>query len=328
MKGILLIVGAGSIGRRHTQNARTLGIRTIVCDVDIKRAKKLAEETDSEKFYADYKKACEENTDISATVIATPSQYHIENAKFLAKKGIHVFIEKPLASEIKGIDELIDIINSKNIVAMMGQSYRFHEGYLALEKLLKDGVIGKVYHSNLFGGQYLPDWHPTMDYRMEYAAQKKLGGGALLTSMSHVFDSVEWLFGEINELSGWKAKLSDLEMDVDDSVFCLMKTDHDIVVMCQTDFLQRVSKHRMVVVGERGTIEADFVTHEITIELPREKTRVQKYSFEPNKKYLEELEHFVELVKDGVMKHPLDIYTGKRVVELLLSDKMKAITEI
>lgn len=328
MEGILLIIGAGSIGRRHTQNARTLGLRTIVCDVDIERAKKLTEETGSEKYYADYKKACEDNPEITAAIVATPSQFHIENAKFLAERGIHIFIEKPLATAFEGINDLTRIIELKNVVVMMGQSYRFHEGYLFLKKLLNDGVIGKIYHVNLFGGQYLPDWHPTMDYRTEYAAQKKLGGGALFTSMSHLFDSIAWLFGEIDELSGWKARLSGLEMDVDDSVFCLIKTNQNVVVMCQTDFLQRISKHRMVVVGEKGTIDADFVAHKITVEIPGEQPSVRKYSFKPNKRYIEELAHFVRMVEDGVLKHPLDIYAGKRVAELLSSNKIKAITEI
>jgi predicted dehydrogenase len=299
-----------------------------VCDVDIERAKKLAEETDSEKFYEDYKKACEENPEITAAIIAKPSHFHIENAQFLAEKGIHIFIEKPLATAFEGIGDLIRTIESKNVVAMIGQSYRFHEGYLSVKKLFEDGVIGKVYHVSSLGGQYLPDWHPAMDYRTEYAAQKKLGGGALFTSMSHLFDSVEWLFGEIEELSGWRARLSDLEMDVDDSVFCLMKTDRNIVVMCQTDFLQRISKHRMIIVGEKGTIEADFIAHEITVEIPEEESSVREYSFEPNKRYVEELKHFVQLIKDGSVKHSLDIHAGERVVKLLLSDKIKAVTKI
>lgn len=328
MKGIFLIVGGGSIGRRHAQNARTLGLRTIICDVDEGRAKKLSEEVNSEKFYTDYKKACEENPEIVAAIIATPSQFHIENAQFLAEKGMHLFIEKPLASGIEGVDDLMSIIESKNIIAMMGQSYRFHEGYLSMKKLLEDGVIGKVYHVNLFGGQYLPDWHPTMDYRTEYAAQKKLGGGALHTSMSHNFDSIAWLFGEIDEFSGWKARLSDLEIDVDDSVFCLIKTRRDIVISCQTDFLQRISKHRMIIVGQKGTIEADFITHEITVELPGEAAIVHKYSFDSNRRYVEELKHFVHLIESGSANHDLDIRAGKRVVELLLSDNIKAITKI
>lgn len=328
MKGILLIIGAGSIGRRHTQNARALGLRTIVCDVDIERAKQLAKETGSENFCADYKKACEENPTIAAAIVATPSRFHVENAKFLADKGIHIFVEKPLAVEIEGIDDLIRSIELKKVVAMMGQSHRFHEGYLCLKNLLGEGIAGKIYHVNLFGGQYLPDWHPKMDYRAEYAAQKKMGGGALYTSMSHVFDSIEWLFGEINDLSGWKARLSDLEMDADDSVFCLTKTNRDIVVMCQTDFLQRIPKHRMIVVGEKGTIDADFIKHEVSLEFPGEKPLVQRYSFEPNKRYIEELKHFIQLIEDGTARHALDIYTGKRVVELLLNDAIRPITDI
>lgn len=328
MEGILLIIGAGSIGRRHALNARELGLRTIVCDVDVARAEKLSSDAGSEKFYEDYKKACDENTDIVASVVASPSQFHIENAKFLVERGVHVFIEKPLATETKGIDDLVKSIELKKVVVMMGQSYRFHEGYLYLKKILEEGIIGKVYHVTFMSGQYLPDWHPKMDYRTEYAAQKKLGGGALFTSMSHLFDSIAYFFGDINEIIGWKSRLSDLEMDVEDSVFCLTKTEQDIVVMCQTDFLQRTSKHRMVLVGENGNIEADFVKHEISVEILGDKPSTRQYTFDANKRYIDELKHFVYLIAQGTTKHSLDIYAGKRVVELLNSKAIQPITEV
>ena len=328
MKGILLIIGSGSIGARHARNAHSLGMRTIMSDVNIERARKIAEEINSEKFYADYKKACIENPEITAAVIATPSRLHIESAKFLAGRGIHIFIEKPLATEIEEIDDFIKIVESKKVVAMMGQSYRFHEGYLYLKKLLADDVIGKIYHVNFFSGQYLPDWHPKMNYRAEYAAQKKLGGGALYTSMSHNFDSIEWLFGNINELTGWKSKLSDLEIDVDDSVFCLLKTVTNTIVICETDFLQRTPKHHMVIVGGKGIINADFIKHEISIELPGKKPLIQKYFFDANRRYIEELKYFVKLIENGSITHDMDIYAGKRVVELMTSNKISAITKI
>ena len=328
MKGILLIIGSGSIGRRHAKNACSLGLRIIVCDIDINRAKSLAEETGSENFYADYKKACEENPDIEAAIISTPSQFHVENAKFLAERGIHIFIEKPLASEMNGIDDLVNIIESKNVVAMMGQSYRFHEGYLYLKEMLDNGLLGKIYHVAFLSGQYLPDWHPDIDYRIEYMAQSKLGGGALRTSMSHLFDSVAWFFGDVVDSIGHKARLSDLDMDVDDSVFCLIKTNKNIVVMCQTDFLQRSSNHRMFIVGEKGNIDADFVNHQFVIDLAGKERSVQKYSFDPNQRYIDELKHFLELIEAGSVKHDLDVFSGKKVVELILSDNIYAITEI
>ncbi len=325
MEGKLLIVGSGSIGRRHTKNARKLGVSVVICDTDFERAKEVAEEVGAEGCYSSYQEACEKEKDIAVAVIATPSQFHIEQAIFLSNREVHILVEKPLAVEMNGIDSLIKIIHEKNVVAMMAQSYRFHEGYLLIKKMLNDQVIGKVYHVNLFGGHYLPDWHPMIDYRIEYTAQKKLGGGALLTSMSHTFDSVCWLFGEVQELIGWKAKLSDLEIDVDDSVFCLMKTNQHIIIECQTDFLQRVPEHRMVIVGEKGTIHADFIQHTILIgRAGKEEPEVIQYAFDPNKRYFDELRHFIFLVDQKVTNHDLDIYAGKRVVELLLNDKITA----
>lgn len=329
MKGVLLIIGCGSIGRRHAQNARKLGLRVSVCDSDIDRANELAEDISAEECYSDYKEALLKNGDIVAAVIATPSGFHVEQATFLAQKGIHFFMEKPLAVTMEGIDALIEITKKNKIVTMMGQSYRFHEGYLALKKMLEEEVIGRIYHVNFFSGQYLPDWHPSMDYRTEYAAQKKLGGGALLTSMSHIFDSVFWFFGDIEEIVGWKSRLSDLEMDVDDSVFCLIKTNRGIIAECQTDFLQRTSEHRMIIVGENGSIDADFVRHSLSLQVVGdEEPHVTTYAFDGNKRYVDELSHFVGLIGKDAEKHELDISMGKRIVELLLTDNIKAITKI
>lgn len=84
----------------------------------------------------------------------------------------------------------------------------------------------------------------------------------------------------------------------------------------------------MSVVGQKGTIEADFMAHEITIELPREKAIAHKYSFDQNWRYVEELKHFLQLIESKTMNHDLDIQAGRRVVELLLSGNIKAITEI
>ncbi len=329
MKGTLLIIGCGSIGRRHAQNAQTLGLRMIVCDADIERAKELAKEVHAKAYYADYQEAYEKHSDISAAVVATPSGFHIEQALFLAQKGIHLFIEKPLAVTMKGIDTLLKTIDENKVIVMIGQSYRFHEGYLALKKLLDDKVIGSIYYVDFWGGQYLPDWHPDMDYRTEYAAQEKLGGGVLFTSMSHMFDSVQFFFGEVVDLSGWKARLSDLEIDVEDSVFCLIKTARNIIVQCQSNFLQRSPEHRMMIVGEHGTIDADFVRHTISLlRKTSENNEITSYAFEPNKRYIEELKHFLSLVANGTFEHDLDIHTGIRVVELITSNKISAITKI
>ena len=316
----LMVVGCGSIGQRHAKNARLLGVRDIVlCDIDAARVRKFADSIGTDLVFESYERAFESHPKIEAAIIATPSSLHLQPALYLAEHKVNILIEKPLSDILEGTAKLVELVRRKGIVGMIGQSYRFHEGFLALKCLLDSCEIGKVLHVAYIGGQYLPDWHPRMDYRKEYAAQKRLGGGVLLTSMSHSFDTVQWLFGDITKVSGWKTRLGSLDMDVEDSVFCLIRTNKGVVVQCQSDFLQRDSRHQMTAIGEKGHIEADFIKNQIrswTIE--KKEIRTTNYQFDSNKRYVDELKHFFNLVSEKKTDHDLDLAVGRRILELIV----------
>lgn len=320
----ILIVGCGSIGRRHARNAKIIGIKNIIlCDSDIRRVKKFASDLGTNLIYTDYKEAVNKNPEIEAAVIATPSNFHIEPALFFAERRISVFIEKPLSNNLDNVEKLIKTVQENKVVAMMGQCYRFHEGFLKLKEILDKGFIGKIYHVSYLSGQYLPDWHPEGDYRKEYAALLALGGGVFLTSASHGFDNIQWLFGDIKEIVGWKAKLSDLGIETEDAFFTILKTDRNIIVQYQADFLQRKGRSQMIVIGEKGLVEADFIKNEIIFQtVGQEKPEVVKYDCDPNKKYFCELKLFSKLIENKKISHSLDLNVGKRILELMLSEKV------
>jgi predicted dehydrogenase len=324
----ILIMGCGSIGQRHAKNAKNIGVENIILfDINLERIKGFAEEISTDLLYDSMDDLFVENPKIDAAVISTPSALHVDNAKLLAEHSINLFIEKPLSNTLDGINQLIKLIEEKNLTTMMGQSYRFHEGFIQLKKLLDTDVVGKIYHVNYYGGQYLPDWHPTMDYRKEYSARKELGGGVLLTTMSHMFDNIQWLFGDITDINGWKANLSDLEIDVEDSVFLLLKTQKNIIINTYFDFIQRCQQHKMIITGSEGHIEADFIEHEIKV-CKNNSQLILPYDFDVNKRYVMELQHFLDLVDKGVKKHEIDLKVGKKVLEYIFNPKIVPITKI
>lgn len=324
----ILIAGCGSIGQRHARNAKSIGIENIILlDINLKRIKEFAGDIGTDLLYDSVDDLLAENPKIDAAVISTPSALHVENAKLFAEHNINLFIEKPLSNNFDGIDQLIKLVKEKNLTSMMGQSYRFHEGFLQLKKLLDTDAVGKIYHVNYYGGQYLPDWHPTMDYRKEYSAQKALGGGVLLTTMSHIFDNVQWLFGDITDIKGWKACLSDLEIDVEDSVFLLLKTEKNIIVNTYFDFIQRCQQHKMIVTGSEGHIEADFIEHKIKI-CKNNSQLILPYDFDANRRYVMELQHFIDLIDKGVKNHDIDLKVGIKALECIFNPEIVPITKI
>lgn len=341
----ILIVGCGSIGRRHARNAKDIGAQLVLCDINDVLMRNLSAELGDIPCYHDYIEAVDQ-TGVNAAVIATPSSKHVEIAINLAKRGVHLLVEKPLSNSLNGIDELLRIVKEKVLTSMMAQSFRFHEGFLELKNLLSKNTIGKIYHVSMNGGWYLPDWHIHEDYRYEYSARKSLGGGVALTNFSHSFDTIRWLFGEIDEIVGWRAKLSSFEIDVEDSAFCLLRTKQGVIITHSSDFLSRLPRNDMKITGSQGHIEADFSNSQLKVWRIKEKRfspgdarvadipgRIQiledgvqynpepdivHYKFEGNHRYIAEMEYFFERVRSGDVTFDLDLRSGLRVLELIM----------
>ncbi len=314
----ILILGCGSIGSRHARNLTSLGITKIVlCDPDESRLKSLAKEVGTDMLYKDFKRAAKENPDITAAVICTPTAYHINSAVFFAKKKINLFIEKPLSNSLSGTKLLSKLVNHNKLVAMMGHSYMFENGFIKLQSLLKHKIIGKVYFASYLQGQYLPDWHQKADYRVEYSARKELGGGALLTLTSHTFYVIEWFFGRIKSIDGSILDtLGPLEVNVDDSVFLMLKTKNNIIVQTINNFIVGLHQHKIIVEGEKGRLEYDFVEKKVNIFLRDKKPKILGADKGPNDRYVREMKYFLNRLKDRrKLDDNLDLESGIRFLE-------------
>ena len=101
----ILVIGAGSIGFRHTEVLLGLGVAQLcVCDPSEERLAKLRE------LFPQIETACDYRAELSkgcydAAFILTPTAMHLMMAKEALLAGCHVFIEKPLANSTEGVDE-------------------------------------------------------------------------------------------------------------------------------------------------------------------------------------------------------------------------------
>ena len=341
----ILVIGCGSIGQRHALNAKRLGAQVTLCDINVDRMHEFAKKEGFSSCYADYHEAIRK-TMPNAAIVAVPTNHHIQHAIDLASRGIHVFMEKPLAISLRGVSEVERFITKTNVTFMMGHSYRFHEGFLTLKNLLDQKTIGKVYHAQMMSGWYLPDWHIHENYRKGYSARKSLGGGVLLTGMSHMLDATRWLFGEIVEIIGWTAALTDLQIDVEDFASCLLRTNTGSIITLVNDFISRCPRNEIKIIGSEGHISTLLDQHEIHVwkisdrrflpsdlKLPSKSDKyfqvledgvrydlfpeVVKFNFHHNKRYLDELRYFFYLIEKRITNFDLDISAGKRVLELI-----------
>jgi predicted dehydrogenase len=256
-----------------------------------------------------------------AAIIANPAPYHLEIAKQLATKGIHLLIEKPLADRSEDVDTLLNICKSKGNCLMVGYNLRFLDSLRRLKTMIETGQIGRILSVRCEVGQYLPSWRSTADYRKTVTAQRILGGGVLL-ELSHEIDYLLWLFGDLEEASGWAGKRSDLEIDVEDTAHILFGFTREgevelLPVSLHMDCVRHDTSRNCVVIGENGTLKWDGVGGRLEVFRSHDQYwRVEhEDDADRNFSYTRELEHFVACAK----RHspPVDGASGEDGMKVL-----------
>jgi glutamate-1-semialdehyde aminotransferase/spore coat polysaccharide biosynthesis protein SpsF (cytidylyltransferase family)/predicted dehydrogenase len=314
-----LVVGCGSIGRRHARNLKSLGLRQLAfCDTNPDALKQCNEAVAGE-LYSSYKEALKKfKPDL--TLICTPPVYHVDEALAALQAGSHVFIEKPLSHESAGVQVLIAEARRHDRNVQVGYNLRFHPGLQILKELIDSGKIGRVLWMNVEAGQYLPDWRPWQNYRESYSARRELGGGIVLDG-SHELDYICWLLGLPIEVTCRAEHLSSLELDVEDSAWIYLTFPDRRRAELHLDFVQRSYTRTCKVVGETGTALWDFTSQEVrwfSAEDPGWKSI--PYKFEINDMYVTEMSHFLESLGSGT--GPIvDLEQGRDVIRVVEAAK-------
>jgi len=208
---------------------------------------------------------------------------------------------------------------------MVGFHFRFHPVLNQLKTLIESSQLGKPLSAHAHWGEYLPGWHPWEDYRRSYAARADLGGGVVNT-LSHPLDYLRWLLGEVESVSAWTGKLSELEMDVEDHADILLRFAAGEVASVHLDYYQRPSSHTLEITCEDGRICWDNATGEAQVfhaQSGAANLLVPPEGFERNQMFLDEMATFVRLCRGETLPH-CTLADGIRAQELVLAIKQSA----
>jgi len=308
----VLLVGCGSAGKRHLNNLiRIPAVRHIFVYSKVKNCLSGLKDTHKVSLIRSLN-----DVQVDLAIIANETYKHVDTALALAKKGIHLFIEKPLSHCLSAKIRLLKRISRRNKV-ILGIGYNLR--YLGALKLIKSELsrktVGDVCFVKIEAGQYLPSWRTGRDYRFSYSASKKRGGGAAL-DLSHEIDYMRYLFGEPRYWKTVKAKVSGLKIDSDD-IFEGVYVYDNFICNVHLDYLQRDKKRIIRIEGNKGRLICDLINKKITI-LSRGKKRkvTNKKLFDMDKTYSNEISGFVR----SVIKNDAPLVTiedGIRALELI-----------
>ncbi|HZQ58517.1 MAG TPA: Gfo/Idh/MocA family oxidoreductase [Acidimicrobiales bacterium] len=271
-----LVVGLGSIGQRHARNLRALlGDALVLSALRSRRAPRIV--TDAlDGADGDPERDCDGGvfTDLSSAlatkpdvvVVCNPSRLHVEVALAAVEAGADVFVEKPVSDTLDGVGALVRAATARRAVVGVGCQLRFHPALRRLQEVLAAGLLGRLVAAHVEEGEYLPGWHPYEDYRTSYAARRDLGGGVVLTQV-HELDYVHWLWGLPRSVFAVGGRVSDLEIDVEDTASMLLDCRVDgrpFPVHVHLDYLQRPPRRACRVVGTDGSVDIDLLAPALT----------------------------------------------------------------
>jgi len=173
--------------------------------------------------------------------------------------------------------------------------------------------LGEFRYGNVIANSYLPSWRE-QDYHTRYAANEKLGGGVLLTE-SHDIDLIQWIFGDIIEVSASCGQTKNYQMDVED----MAVVDTKIKI---TDRLKTITFHLDFMSSEiRRIHEYIFVNSKIIVD--EEKNKIEIYCESDfilsEVKQFEKKDAHIEFLKE------LKKYLETRQVSDLLCDGREAL---
>jgi len=199
MKLRLGFVGVGGIAGRHLGYSAKRSDVEIVghADVDPARAKAAAEKYGG-RAYVDFRELYDREKP-EAIVISTPPFAHGEIEEEACKRGIHFFVEKPVAVSLELAARVKRAVDSSGALAQVGYMFRFSEGVLKVKELLKDRKIALVQEHFYMPGLPPPAWWPKLS----------LSGGQLIEQATHMLDLGRFLAGEVVSVSGRTARVHD-----------------------------------------------------------------------------------------------------------------------
>ncbi len=255
IRGAVIGYGAAfNMGRHHASQLKAVdGLDCIaICDTDKARTEAAKADFPDVKTYNNHKQMLEEEKDIDLCVVVLPHYLHAPVAMDCLKAGKHVIIEKPMCITIAEATEMINTAREKGLMLTVFHNRRWDADFWTLRELVNSGVIGKIFHVEMWGGGY---GHPGKWWR----ADKKISGGAFYDWGAHYLD---WLLniipskmvnvtGYFHQNRVWK------DVTNEDHVEAVIRFEDGAVANVQMSQIAKIGKPRWRVLGEKGAIVSE-----------------------------------------------------------------------
>lgn len=243
------LVGLGMMGRNHLRVISTHPETALaaVADLDPAALEAATAQTGAQG-YADPQAMIRE-ADIEAVVIAAPTTAHVPLALAAIERGLPVLVEKPLAATHAEALRIVEAARLAGVPVQVGHVERYNPAVLKLGELLRAGWLTKIY--------------AIVSRRAGPFPARIRDVGVTVDLATHDADMLSWVAGE-RPLRAYAELAQRKHATHEDLLFGLLHFPSGATGMLDVNWLTPAKRRQLVVIGEEGMFELDYLTQKLT----------------------------------------------------------------
>jgi predicted dehydrogenase len=243
------LAGLGSMGRNHLRIlANRSDIRLAAIADPVADALAAAVATSGAQAF-DEPLAMIAEAELDALVIAAPTTSHVPLALAAIQRNIAVLVEKPLAESAEEGERIVIAARERGVPVQVGHVERFNPAVLELGRLLKDGWLSSIYSIASRRAGPFPD--------------RIRDVGVTIDLATHDADILSWVAGE-RPSRVYAETAQRIHASHEDLLFGLLHFPSGATGMLDVNWLTPAKRRQLVVVGEEGMFELDYLTQRLT----------------------------------------------------------------
>ena len=243
------VVGTGGWGKNHVRVLNELQALAAICDMNKERA-----DSFSRNFHVPAYPTFEEmikKEKLDAVTICTPALTHFAMASKSLAAGLHTFVEKPMTTNVKDGEKLMEAAKSSNRALTVGFIERFNPPITDLKQMIAGGKMGEP---------ILLEFH-----RENRRGENISDVGIVKDASVHDIDTACWLFGEAPKVVYARVGAKNVPIEHEDFAAILMGFSGEKTAFLVTNWITPNRVRTLSAVFSGGVVDVDFVTQKTSI---------------------------------------------------------------
>ena len=243
------LAGLGTMGRNHLRVvSQREDVRLVAVADPVPAALRSAAAATGAQAFAEPLAMIAE-VELDALVIASPTTTHLPLALAAIERGVAVLVEKPIAATVDDAMSIVEAAGERGVPVQVGHVERFNPAVLELGRLLAGGWLSTVYAISSRRSGPFPDRIRDVGVTVDLA--------------THDVDILSWIARE-RPIRAYAETAQRIHATHEDLLFGLLHFPSGVVGQLDVDWLTPAKRRQLVVVGEEGMFELDYLSQRLT----------------------------------------------------------------